>query len=169
MTRDAYGATRWGAPAHADARCLARPPPRGPNPEATRKTCTICGSAQTRVFYSYKQEESTPHTAPRGCKRSVEARWNRASSEEKLDYGTENAEGSAQGATEDAEPAKATSFEPENAQPTRSEGREGSPEKADGPERGTAQEIAGEGQPIAGYGDAVGPEQSGTVKTPNAE
>ena len=85
----------------------------------------------------------------------------------KTDLGTENATGGARGNTEYAGPANATSLEPENAQPTKSDGHEGSPENADGAERGKVQEIAG--QPIAGSGDAVGPEQSGTVKTPNAK
>ena len=39
----------------------------------------------------------------------------------------------------------AISVEPENARLARSGGREGSPEEADGSERGGAQEIAGDG------------------------
>ena len=41
----------------------------------------------------------------------------------------------------------AISVESENTQLTRSEGREGSPEEADGSERGKAQEIAGADAP----------------------
>ena len=54
-------------------------------------------------------------------------------------------------------------------QPPRSEEREGSAEKADGAEGGKAKEVAGEGQPIARCGDAVGAEQSDIVKAPSAD
>ena len=168
-TRASCSATQLGAPAHVGARHLARPPPKEPRPEATGKTRALCGCAKTRVFFIYTRWELTPHTAPRRRKHCVEARWTRASLAEKLDSGTENATWSAEGATEDAEPAKATSPEPENAQPTRSARDEESPAKTGGPERGKVHGTACGGQTIAGYGDAVGPERSGTVKIPSSE
>ena len=89
--------------------------------------------------------------------------------EEKPDPCARNGEKAAQGATGDAEPVNEISLDPGNAQPTRWEEREGSAGKTCEAEGGRAQGVAGEGQPIAVCGGAVGPEQSGIGKAPNTD
>ena len=107
-TRYAYSATKWAAPAHVAARCLTCPPLRGPEPKEARKTCALRGYAKTEASYGDVQWERTPATVPRRRKQCMAAQWNPASSEEKMDCGTEK---SAQGCTGDAERGKAISLE----------------------------------------------------------
>ena len=81
-TRDASSATQWASPARVAARCLARPPRRGPESKETRKTRALCGYAKTKVFYSRAYRGRTPETAPSRCKQRMEGQWSLASSEE---------------------------------------------------------------------------------------